>query len=804
MKYKFIDDITDRKTFLKSDVDPVTHILAENNNNQFLKMHEFFMYDKFLLLVSGFMGTGKSSVIDYFTTFLKPETIVLKYSCYETTNLEDLLLAFFEKFKVLEAQNIIREPKIRSDNFAQKINSYFISVSAPIVVIIDAFEQVLKNNKTEILDFLKHLSHTDKVKVVIAGRTFDLKDFEKKFNYSKIMVGALDKPIFEKYLKHYDIKTIGPVSDELYKHTRGYFLYVSLALKIIQIRGLSMYEFLDGYSKSFLSYNDFILREALALIDPVSGHLFRFLTIIRHPVNINLLQMLQLYDEFKIKIFIETMILSVDENSIYLKDYYKVIAENSIPVNVAVKIHKSCVDLYNTQLPLKPMERALLISRATMRSEIEYHSTFLPKKPVVKPKYVIENGLRIDQPQEIPQGEPEEKQDIKNISFIFESEESEASIMNGIAESINEFITFTDEQIKQIEKENHMSLVELVNLAYQQENKFNFKRVVMIYQRILMMKNDQNYVKFLPIVYTRLGAAYEKLSDWFNSLKYYEDALKIYLTGADTLKAADIKLSIANVYYQMFKRDKAKEVLTELVSEENLPVEIYIKSFIKLADISDEDPQVAYDYLKNGLKFIENAEDEVLLAELYYKLGILSDETGEVKQAVMCYKNCVELAEDKNPYASGAYTNLAAIYEDSDAKDSAEKFYELSLELDEKSGNYNGIYHSSMKLASLIRRTNQEKALLYYEKAYNTAENLKEPLYKVSSSMALGDFYNLYLKNPAEALEKYFIAQYAGEGKIGDKNMAKINKRIEDVKAVIGENKFNEIQNRFNDEIKQK
>ena len=804
MKYKFIDDITDRKTFLKTDVDPVTHILAENNNNQFLKMHEFFMYDKFLLLVSGFMGTGKSSIIDYFATFLKQETIVLKYNCYETTNLEDLLLAFFEKFKVLEAQNIIREPKIRSDNFAQKINSYFISISAPIVVIIDSFEQVLKNNKTEIIDFLKHLSHTDKVKVIIAGRTFDLNDFEKKFDYTKIMVGALDKPIFEKYLKLYDIKTIGPVSDELYKHTRGYFLYVSLALKIMQIRGLSMYEFLDGYSKSFLSYNDFILREALALIDPVSGHLFRFLTIIRHPVNINLLKMLQLYDEFKIKIFVETLILSVDENSIYLKDYYKVIAENSIPVNVAVKIHKSCVDLYNTQLPLKPMERALLISRATMRSEIEFHSTFLPKKPVVKPKYIIENGLRIDQPQEIPPVEQEEKQDIKNISFIFESEESEASIMNGIAESINEFITFTDEQIKQIEKENNMSLVELINLARQQENKFNFKRVVMIYQRILMMKNDQNYLKFLPIVYTRLGAAYEKLSDWFNSLKYYEDALKIYLTSSDILKATDIKLLIANVYYQMFKRDKTKEVLTELVSEENLPVEIYIKSFIKLADISDEEPQTAYDYLKKALQFVENAEDEVLLAELYYKLGILSDETGEVKQAVMCYKNCVELAEDKNPYASGAYTNLAAIYEESDAKDSAEKFYELSLELDEKSGNDNGIYHSSMKLASLTRRKNPEKALSYYEKAYAMAEKLKEPLYKVSTSMALGDFYNLYLKNSSIALEKYFIARYIGEGKIGDKNMAKINKRIEDVKAILGESKFDEIQRRFDDEIKQK
>ena len=510
MKYQFIDDITDRKIFLKQDADPVTRILAENNNDQFLKMHEFFMYEKFLLLISGFLGTGKSSVINYFTDFLRPETIVLMYNCYETSNLEDLLLALFEKFKTLEAENIIREPKMRSENFAQKINSYFISISAPIVVIIDSFEQVLKSNKGEILDFLKHLSHTQKVKVVIAGRTFDMKDFEKQFDYSKIIIGALEKHNFEKYLKLYDIKTIGPVSDELYKHTRGYFLYVTLAMKIIQIRGLSMYEFLDGYSKSFLSYNDFILREALALIDPVSGHLFRFLTIIRHPVSVSLLRTLNLYDDFKIKVFIETCILAQDGDAIYLKDYYKIIAENSIPDNVAVKIHKSCVDLYNTQLPLKPMERNLLISRATMRAEIEYHTMFLPKKPVIKPKYIIENGLRIDQPQEVPLPGPEQK-DIKNISFIFDSEEEETSIMNQIADSINEFITFTDEQLKAIEKENSMTLVELINLARQQENKYNFKRVVMIYQRILMMKNDANYIKFLPVVYARLGMAYSKL-----------------------------------------------------------------------------------------------------------------------------------------------------------------------------------------------------------------------------------------------------------------------------------------------------
>ena len=803
MKYQFIDDITDRKIFLKQDADPVTRILAENNNDQFLNMHEFFMYEKFLLLISGFLGTGKSSVINYFTDFLRPETIVLMYNCYETSNLEDLLLALFEKFKTLEAENIIREPKMRSENFAQKINSYFISISAPIVVIIDSFEQVLKSNKGEILDFLKHLSHTQKVKVVIAGRTFDMKDFEKQFDYSKIIIGALEKHNFEKYLKLYDIKTIGPVSDELYKHTRGYFLYVTLAMKIIQIRGLSMYEFLDGYSKSFLSYNDFILREALALIDPVSGHLFRFLTIIRHPVSVSLLRTLNLYDDFKIKVFIETCILAQDGDAIYLKDYYKIIAENSIPDNVAVKIHKSCVDLYNTQLPLKPMERNLLISRATMRAEIEYHTMFLPKKPVIKPKYIIENGLRIDQPQEVPLPEPEQK-DIKNISFIFDSEEEETSIMNQIADSINEFITFTDEQLKAIEKENSMTLVELINLARQQENKYNFKRVVMIYQRILMMKNDANYIKFLPVVYARLGMAYSKLSDWFNSLKYYEEALKIYVSGADTLKAADIKLEMANVYYQMFKREDARNVLTELTSEDNLTADIYIKSYIKLADISDDDFEKAYEYMKKALNFTENSEDEVLLAELYYKLGILSEDADEVKQAVMCYKNCVELAEGKNQFASGAYSNLAAIYEDSEAKESAEKFYEKSLALDEESGNDNGIYNSSMKLAALNRKKNPEKALHYYEQACSKACRLNERIYKVSSSMAFGDFYNLYMKNPEAALEKYLIARTASEGKLGEKNMAKINKRIDDVRVILGDEKFNEIQNRFNNEAEQR
>lgn len=793
---RFIENITDKKTFLNFQGAKINPLVAENNLNQFMAMKDFFSSDIFMLLVNGFLGVGKSTVVDYFTNFLTPETLVLKYNCYETTILDDMLLSFFEQFKEFISEGIIQEPKMRSENFVQKMNSYFYSISAPIVVIIDSFQDILKGNKAEILEFFKHLSSTGKVKVVIISRTFDASDFEGVFEYKKITIQALEKSLFEKLLKSSNIKLIGPVSDELYKHTRGYFFYVALAIKIIQIRGLTLFEFLDGYGKSFLSYNDFILREGLALIDPVSGHLFRFLTIIRHPVSIDLLKALNLYDEFKTKVFIETLVLSTEGNMLYLKDYYKKIAENSIPDNVAIKIHKSCVDLYNTQLPLKPMERNLLISRATMRSEIEYHSMFLPKKPVLKPKA---EPLATELPP-IQEVQPEiETKDIKNIRFIFDSEEEEADIMGKIADSINEFITISDQQLEEIERDNKMTLVELMNLALQEENKFNYKRTIMIYHRALTMKNNPDYQTFLPKIYSKLAASYAKLSDWFNALKYNEEALKVYTSAGDMFKSADIKLEIAQIYFQMYKRTQAREVLESVIAMPNLPSETYVKTFIALADLIDNEVDVAYGLLKAALNYIENIDDQRLLAELYYKYAIASDDAGETKQAVLYYKSCVEIEEKYNPYLSGAYSNLAAIYEEAEAKDSAMKFYEMSLTIDEENGNKNGIYQNSMKLAGLYRKTDAKKSFEFYERAYQTACALDEVFYKVSSTMAAGDLY-LFAKDYQNALKKYSFAKKLAIGKMSEKNLQKINRRIEDLKLQLGDEKFNEIG--INDEIK--
>ena len=91
-----------------------------------------------------------------------------------------------------------------------------------------------------------------------------------------------------------------------------------------------------------------------------------------------------------------------------------------------------------------------------------------------------------------------------------------------------------------------------------------------------------------------------------------------------------------------------------------------------------------------------------------------------------------------------------------------------------------------------IRKNNSSKALSFYERAYNAACDLGEIYYQVSSIMAIGDFY-YFAKDSVKALQNYLLAQKTAIGKISEKNMQKINRRIEDMKLQLGEAQFDNI-----------
>lgn len=805
MKTDFLEKIITIKDIPKEC--PVDLCLLENNEKQIGQICEFLQSDNNLLLVNGFKGSGKTLIVDYILSYINSGALILHYTCLETTILDDMLLSFFETFRNYTVLGKIVPPKIKVENFTQKIGSYFNTIDRPILIVLDAFDDIIKSNKPEILNFIKHLMKFPNIKLIAVAKVFNYEDFVD-VKYSKVTMLPFSQKIFEKYLREHDIKQIGVLSNELYKLSKGYYNYLTLTLNIMNLRQLSLVNFLELFSKSYMGFPEFIIREALSLVDPISAHLFRLLTVMRIPIHINLLKSLNLYDEGRVYFFVSNSILSVDGECLYLKDSFRQVLENQIPENVMIKLHTACIDLYNTQLPLKPLERDLKLSRQTMRNEIEYHSLFIPKKPVINPQAIQPYALPtahspiVEQQSEIVP-EPAIKQDIpveiskeekiKNISFIVEDE----TILNDIADSIKDFIT-TTVQDSELEKESsNMTLQQILNTAKQEEQKFNYKRVVMLYQNALTKKNDDNFYTFLPSIYIKLAQAYQKLSDWYDALEYYTQAQDFYYNASNMNKVYEVKLSIANIYYLMYKHDNAKFILSELEKAPDIPNELCIKVKMAIAKLSD-DIDLEYKYYKEALPLVEVNTDKLILTELYYKYAAVCDEKDELNEAAKYYKKCIDT--DYNPrhnnYLSRALSNLAELYDEAGSTKLSVKYFNESIKIDTVMKNYSGLYNSAIHLAEIFASKDDSKAVEYMNMALEYAKSSKDSFYIVGANLELGDYY--FLRRNMEYSYKYFIAAYtAAKNSFAKDNLNKISERIEDVKKRVTEQDFRELQEKY-------
>ncbi|MEE3348926.1 MAG: hypothetical protein VZR09_02705 [Candidatus Gastranaerophilaceae bacterium] len=810
MEIRFADENFDIKNLTKSELSGVNQFLLENNKKQLESILNFYNSKTPMLLVNGFLGSGKTQIVNHSLKFLSQETIVLEYNCFETTILDDILLSFFEDFKELALRDEVSHPKIKSENFTQKITAYFNSINRPILIIINSLESVLKNNKQEILDFLFHVSGFYNIKTILISRKFDYDDFTDKIPYEKVTILAFEKSIFEKYLRAKGIKMIGPVSDELYKHTRGYYLYTELTVKIINAHKLSLIDFIDGYTKSFLTYNDFIFREALSFVDPANGHLFRLLSIIRHPISTKLLETINLYNEEKIEFFVNNLLLNREKNMIYLQDYYKEISQNSIPENVLAKLHKACVELYTTQLPLKPFERDLLISRQTMRTEIEYHTMFLPKKPMLvrqmeaaaieaieyaadlKTNYddiPTAEGLPIQPDIEIEKTETKEEK-LKKISFIFDNEDEERDIMDGIAASINKYIDYSNKILTP--EEMRLPFMELMNAANREEKNFNYQKALAFYQLALTMKEDDNFPLMVSRIYVKTAKCYEKLSDWFNAVKYYEIALEYFVNSGDKEKFNEMRLAVANIFYNTYKHDKAEKLLLDILNpNEDISNELKIKARLLLASVNNKDLKEVYNNYKSAFTLADNTVNRKVLAELYFKFAAVCDELDETETAIKLYKRCTDIPD--NSYLSSAMTNLAMIYDDTGSTDLAVKYYLESLNIDEKNKNLSGVYESAIRLAKYYKRKEPEKSLDLYRKAMNAAKELGEPYYLMNINVEYGDFC-ADKREFSKALKAYIKAYARAKNNSMSEYKTKIEQRLRDLKLRLGDEAFKKLE----------
>ena len=802
MRYKFLNIFLEKSELLNQAKKVMNPFLLENNAVQIEKIYNFYNSNINLLYVNGFLGTGKVEMVDCSTAFLAPETIILKYNCFSSTILDDVLLSFYTDFKKLSNQNIISEPKVKTENFTQKINSYFSQIERAFVIILDSFEAILEENRQEILDFIFHLNTMQKVKVIIIGRTFDSKYF-KNTQIERVTTSALEKEIFDKYIKSEKIKASGEMLEEFYKCTRGYYFYTVLSVKLMKNGNLSLFDYLMKHKNSYLPFHKFLEKQALALVPSSERNLFWLLALIRHPLNKDLLVKLDLYNEEKINFFIESFIIFQEDSKFYAPDYLREEVDESALTSILHRIHRYIIDLYSTQLPMKPLERDICVSRQTMRKEIEYHKLFLPKTPKnieninVDINYLsyskvfeyTEDKLAAEKKEknaELPAYVPIDLTQRKNISIPLENLPFQAKAQT---HKINE-------------EEENITLKEILDSARRAEIKYDYARVIDLYKDALLMKNDREYGIHLPMIYARLAYAYRKIAKHENALKYYELALGLYENAHDFVKANYLKFSVAKIYYETYKIEKAKEIFSEIAQSKETPAVLAVKSYLQLANLEENlsDAQNAFKYYQLAIDHSDETMSEEILSELYFKYALAMDDKHDTQRAIEFYNKCIGLDEDPqiNKFLSPAYSNIATLYLEKNDTENAIKNYEKAYLIDKRNANVEGTYYSSSKLATILQRKQPEKALEYFNTALECSKLTKDVFYIVSATLAIGDFH--YDKNQNEiALKHYLNALDLAKNSFSQENINKIKVRINDIKFKIGAEKFDELTEIINE-----
>lgn len=848
MKYQFLNFFLEKKDLLKQNSEVIDPFVLENNKENLENIYDFYGSEKPILFVNGFMGTGKKQVVNYSLNFLSKETIVLWYNCFETTILDDILLCFFNEFKKLQTQGVISGLKVKTENFTAKINAYFTSIEKPFVIVLNSYDSIQKENLQEIVDFINHVIGFEKVKVVIVSRTIDRKSFDDDTKYERMTLSALDKGLFEKFLKQNKISFSSSQLDDLYKHTRGYYFYTSLTVSILKSKNYDVKTFMETFKLSFLSYNKFLEKEIIDIIPAISVQFFWLLCIMRHGVTSQILKQMHYYNEENIDFLTKNLLLVQSNGLIFVHDYFREQMDIAIPENVSQKLHKFIIDFYESQLPLKPLERGILLSRQTIRNEIEYHTLFLPKKvgEINTNAYkAMAKGLEFDLSR-IKQGKDAQSQqqiDIKedsqkvyprqqekkpdyistvspNVSNVdinlndlpFKLTEDELKMLNNtstgknVSERMQSSINFdikredSDMPIQQEEQEFKETLMYCLQMANEEASKYNFKLACDWYKRALTFNKDENYINELPVIYTKMAYAYHKLNEIDNSLKYYGLAKEFYNQIGEIVKENYIKLNIANVYYETYKFDLAKTTLLEIISTKDNPHILTTKAYIALANIEDSlsNGNLAFDYYKKALELSNTTMDVETLSELYFKYALCSDDRNDITTAIEYYEKCININRDPkvNKFLSSAYSNIATLYLEKRDNAIAVKNFLQAYQIDEANENYDGIYFSATKLAQIMQRKFPDKAIFYFKKAKQCAEKLNDIFYMASSLLALGDFY-YGQKQDALALDEYFTALDLVKNDFSKDNIAKIEMRINDIKFRIGADKFAVIENEY-------
>ena len=308
--------------------------------------------------------------------------------------------------------------------------------------------------------------------------------------------------------------------------------------------------------------------------------------------------------------------------------------------------------------------------------------------------------------------------------------------------------------------------------------------------------------------------ALDKISICFTHLGNKEEAVnaleKAYLIcfeKSEFSKAGQILLSMAKVFKEFKDYARAKKTYEKFFSQELSWIEPkYIAEAYKdLGDIFNQENnfrQAISNYTKAMemlSRYDEESESEAdyasLLAELYFKIGLLYDDAGDISKAVTHYRNSEKTDNnpDSNLYLADCYSNLGLIFREKGDFKTALDYLSKTFEIDRSKSNLEGIYYSSLKLADIYCDLKEYKnALKFYTVKLDAAKKINSVYYISSTYLDLGDMYS-DMADFSKAVKFFILAQKVLGDAISTDSQYRIQRRINNIKRKVGLHSFENI-----------
>jgi len=718
-----------------------SHVL-KNNESGLKKTFTFFQGDSKILLLNGFAGVGKKQVAEHTLSYMDKSTIILKYVCTESTKLDDIYLNFLT---ILKQKTSIKDQSELDaiSEIHEKIEYIISKLDLNFVPVLYNFDYIKEENNQDILNYIFALSEKNNIKTVIVSRVFDTDIIPEEIKYVKVMIKALSKDIMEAYMKEFGIKITPQMLDQFYRLSRGYFFSTCIAIKIMINQEYTLNDLIVQYTNSGLKFDDFLAKTYYRLIVGTTKSAFNLFVKLHHGLNLKILQTIGSYPEGILKTLSDNFYIYKKQGLYYPVEYLKIQLSPDIGDEIS---KKRLASYYEKQIELSPDDRDLIISRASLQDEVAFYKE-----------------LNIT---------PELKEEEKTT----EGSEQEVTI-------------------EKISEENllELSTKELLNKAAESFGEFDYLKTLDILTIILGRKEDLVKEDKLYLVYGMLAQTYDKLKKWKYALYYYDILENHYSDFSKKDSVHMVQFEKANIYYQSYRIIDSIKLL-KMITANSKNKNLLAKSNILLGNIalSASNKDLARQYYKEGINNIEDNTENNVKMELYFKYAILSDEFNDINNAVEFYQKCISINDPSCKYQALAYSNLADLFYDNELYDEAKECFEKAYISDKTNKNDYGMYYSLSKLIELTDKKDKDNLLGMAKEAKELAKKSEDYNAIIDATIKLGDVY-YDIPDPENALSQYLELYKLDREEFGEQNVQKLKSRLEDIRARLGKEKFEEL-----------